>query len=74
MSRLVVIGPLRLLYAFYAVAAFLAVGLVTLVLLLVLPRIGQRRAAARWSARAFLALAGMLTLAAMAPAPVLFLG
>ncbi len=59
MARLVVIGPLRLLYAFYAAAAFLAVGLVTLVALLVLPRIPQRRAAARWSARAFLTLAGM---------------
>ena len=59
MSRTAILGPLRLLYAAYAIAAFLAVGLATLVLLLVLPRVGQRRAAARRAARAFLWVAGM---------------
>lgn len=51
--------PLRLLYALWAITAFLAAGLSTLVLLLVLPRMAQRRAAARALARGFLALAGM---------------
>ena len=59
MLQALLLAPLRLLYAAWAVAAFLVAGLSTLVLLLVLPRMQQRRAAARALARAFLAVAGM---------------
>jgi 1-acyl-sn-glycerol-3-phosphate acyltransferase len=54
-----VLAPLRLIYAAWAIAAFLTVGLAALVLLLVLPRQSQRRRAARLAARLFLAIAGM---------------
>jgi len=59
MLQALLLAPLRLLYAAWAVAAFLVAGLSTLVLLLVLPHMQQRRAAARALARAFLAVAGM---------------
>jgi len=59
MSRTLLLAPLRALYGFWAITAFLAVGLSTLGLLIVLPRLRQRRSAARAMARAFLALAGM---------------
>jgi 1-acyl-sn-glycerol-3-phosphate acyltransferase len=51
--------PLRVLYAFWVVAAFLAIGLLALALLIVLPRLQQRRRAARALARVFLMAAGM---------------
>lgn len=53
------LAPLRLVYALWVLLAFLAVGLLALIMLLVLPRLSQRRAAARASARAFFLLAGM---------------
>ena len=59
MSRDILLAPLRVLYALWAVGAFLLVGLGTLVLLLVLPTLPLRRAAARAMARLFLVLAGM---------------
>jgi len=49
----------RAAYAAWAVLVFIAVGLGALLLLVVLPRVGQRRAAARAAARTFLRLAGM---------------
>lgn len=57
--RTLALAPLRVAYALWTLLAFLAVGLGTLLLLLVLPRVGQRRAAARLGARSFLRLAGM---------------
>jgi 1-acyl-sn-glycerol-3-phosphate acyltransferase len=57
--RAVLLAPLRVLYALWAVGVFLLVGLIALVLLVLLPRVGQRRAAARAAARLFLMLAGM---------------
>jgi len=57
--RTLALAPLRVAYAVWTLLAFLAVGLGTLLLLLVLPRVGQRRAAARLGARGFLRLAGM---------------
>jgi len=51
--------PLRALYALWVLVAFLTVGLVALALLIVLPRLGQRRRAARALARAFLSAVGM---------------
>src|SRR5579863_5509166 len=59
MSRTALLAPVRLLYSAWMILVFLAVGLATLVLLLVLPRVGQRRAAARAGARAFLLLGGL---------------
>ena len=59
MSRALILAPLRVLYSAWVLTAFLAVGLITLLLLLVLPRVAQRRAAARAAARAFLGVAGM---------------
>jgi 1-acyl-sn-glycerol-3-phosphate acyltransferase len=53
------LAPARLAYALWALLAFLAVGCSTLLLLVVLPRITQRRGAARAAARTFLRLAGM---------------
>jgi len=51
--------PARLGYALWAWLAFIATGLAALVLLVVLPRVEGRRAAARAGARAFLRLAGL---------------
>ena len=59
MPQAVILAPLRVLYALWAIGAFLLIGLATLVLLVVLPRLRQRRAAARALARLYLALAGM---------------
>ena len=59
MSRTALLAPVRLLYSAWMILVFLAVGLATLVLLLVLPRVGQRRAAARAGARTFLLLGGL---------------
>jgi 1-acyl-sn-glycerol-3-phosphate acyltransferase len=53
------LAPARLAYALWALAAFLAVGLVALALLVLLPRLAQRRAAARATARILLRMAGM---------------
>jgi 1-acyl-sn-glycerol-3-phosphate acyltransferase len=55
----VALGPARIAYALWTLLAFLAVGLITLLLLLILPGVTRRRAAARAAARVFLALAGM---------------
>jgi 1-acyl-sn-glycerol-3-phosphate acyltransferase len=57
--RRVLLGPARMAYAVWTLLAFLAVGLVTLLLLLVLPGVQRRRATARGAARVFLRLAGM---------------
>jgi len=51
--------PLRALYALWVLVAFLAIGLLALALLVVLPRLAQRRRAARALSRAFLSAAGM---------------
>jgi 1-acyl-sn-glycerol-3-phosphate acyltransferase len=51
--------PLRLLYALWALLAFLAAGLTAALLLVVLPGVGRRRRAARAAARGFLYLAGL---------------
>jgi 1-acyl-sn-glycerol-3-phosphate acyltransferase len=59
MSRALILVPLRVLYALWLTAAFLTVGLVALALLIVLPRLPQRRAAARTLARLFLVAAGL---------------
>jgi 1-acyl-sn-glycerol-3-phosphate acyltransferase len=59
MSRAAVLAPLQLLYTLWMSLAFLALGLIALALLVLLPRLTQRRAAARHLARAFLAAAGM---------------
>jgi 1-acyl-sn-glycerol-3-phosphate acyltransferase len=53
------LAPLRLAYAVWTLAAFLAVGFAALLLLVVLPSLRLRRAAARTAARTFLALAAM---------------
>jgi len=53
------LAPVRLAYAVWTLLVFLAVGVAALLLLVVLPTLGLRRAAARSAARAFLALAGM---------------
>ena len=58
MLRKVILAPLRLLYTLWVGVAFAAVAS-TACLLLVLPRLPQRRAAARALARAFFTLAGM---------------
>ncbi len=59
MSRTALLAPVRVLYSAWMFLVFLAVGLLTLVLLLLLPRVGQRRAAARAGARLFLTLGGL---------------
>jgi 1-acyl-sn-glycerol-3-phosphate acyltransferase len=51
--------PLRALYALWVLAVFLAIGLLALALLILLPRLSQRRRAARSLARAFLSGVGM---------------
>src|SRR5258708_3182938 len=53
------LAPLRLLYGIYAILLFLVLGLCGLLLVLLLPGVGRRRAVARGMARAFLWLAGM---------------
>jgi 1-acyl-sn-glycerol-3-phosphate acyltransferase len=57
--RSLVLAPLRVLYALWALGVFLILGLGALLLLLVLPRLGQRRGAARAAARTLLRLLGM---------------
>ena len=57
--RTLALAPLRLAYTLWLLAAFLAVGIGTLLLLVVLPEVTRRRAAARAAARTFLGLAGM---------------
>src|ERR1700726_1815960 len=52
-------APIRFTYGIYAVAAFLALASCALLATLFLPRVQQRRAAARAAARAFLWVAGM---------------
>jgi 1-acyl-sn-glycerol-3-phosphate acyltransferase len=70
MLRSVALAPARIAYAIWTLLAFLAVGLVTLLLLLVLPGVARRRAAARAAARTFLRLAGMpLTVRFAQPLP-----
>ncbi len=59
MSRAFLLVPLRVLYLLWLIASFMAVGLITLGLLILLPRLSQRRAAARALARVFLHLAGL---------------
>jgi 1-acyl-sn-glycerol-3-phosphate acyltransferase len=51
--------PLRLLYGAYVWTAFLAIGLVTILLALFLPGLERRRRLARATARALLQVAGM---------------
>jgi 1-acyl-sn-glycerol-3-phosphate acyltransferase len=55
----VLLFPARVLYALWALVAFLILGLSALLLLLILPRLGQRRAAARAAARTLLHVIGM---------------
>lgn len=57
--RTLALLPLRVLYALWVVLTFLVIGVIALALLVVLPRLQQRRLAARALARAFLAAAGM---------------
>jgi 1-acyl-sn-glycerol-3-phosphate acyltransferase len=57
--RTLLLAPLRLAYALWATAAFLAVGLAALALIALLPGLTRRRAAARRAGRTFLWLAGM---------------
>jgi 1-acyl-sn-glycerol-3-phosphate acyltransferase len=54
-----VLAPARILYALWALVAFLVLGLSALLLLLVLPRLAQRRAAARYAAGLLLKVIGM---------------
>jgi 1-acyl-sn-glycerol-3-phosphate acyltransferase len=53
------LAPLRFLYGIYAIALFLALGLCTLLLVLVVPGMWRRRKIARSMSRAFFSLAGM---------------
>jgi len=53
------LAPLRLGYALWAVVAFAAVSLGVLLLIVLLPGVMRRRAAARSAARVLLRLAGM---------------
>jgi len=57
--RTLVLAPVRLAYALWALLAFVGVSLSVLLLLAVLPGVMRRRAAARAGARLFLRLAGM---------------
>ncbi|HKD54070.1 MAG TPA: lysophospholipid acyltransferase family protein [Steroidobacteraceae bacterium] len=59
MLAAVALAAAHLAYATWTLLAFLAAGLTTLLLLLVLPGVTLRRAAARCAARVFLLLAGM---------------
>lgn len=58
MATQLLLAPLRLAYALWAILVFLGVG-ISAALLMVLPGIARRRAAARTCARAFLWLAAM---------------
>ncbi len=58
-GRSVVLAPFRLVYGIYAIALFLLLGLSTLLLVLVVPGTGRRRAVARAMSRTFFLLAGM---------------
>ena len=53
------LAPLRAAYAVWALLVFLAVGVSALLLLVVVPGVDRRRAAARAAARAYLRLAGL---------------
>ena len=53
------LAPLRYLYGIYAIVLFLALGLCTLLLVLVVPGMWRRRKIARGMSRAFFSLAGM---------------
>ena len=53
------LGPFRLLYGIYAILLFLVLGLITLLLLLLVPGMQRRRAVARAMSRTFFSLAGM---------------
>jgi 1-acyl-sn-glycerol-3-phosphate acyltransferase len=57
--RRILMAPMRFAYGIYAVAVFLALASCALLATLFLPRVQQRRAAARAAARAFLWIAGM---------------
>jgi 1-acyl-sn-glycerol-3-phosphate acyltransferase len=57
--RALILAPARLLYAAWTLCVFLGMGVIALLMLLVLPKVAWRRAAARVLARAFLHLAGM---------------
>jgi len=57
--RTLLLAPLRLAYALWTAAAFLAVGIAALALLALIPGLRRRRAAARRAARTFLWLAAM---------------
>lgn len=52
-------APLRLVYGIYAIALFLVLGLVALLLVLVVPGLQRRRGVARALSRLFFTLAGM---------------
>lgn len=52
-------APFRLVYGIYAIALFLGLGLVALLLVLIVPGIQRRRAVARALSRLFFVLAGM---------------
>ncbi len=58
-TRKLILAPARALYALYAGAVFLLLGLCALLSALVLPGVRRRRAAARAFSRLFLGLAGM---------------
>jgi 1-acyl-sn-glycerol-3-phosphate acyltransferase len=53
------LAPLRFLYGLYAIVLFLALGLCTLLLVLVVPGTRRRRSIARAMSRTFFSLAGM---------------
>jgi 1-acyl-sn-glycerol-3-phosphate acyltransferase len=57
--KALILAPARLVYAAWALAVFLGVGLFALLMLLLLPKLAWRRAAAHTLARLFLHLAGM---------------
>lgn len=63
------LAPLRLLYTLWVALVFLAVGFGALLLLLALPGVARRRAAARALARLFLEGAGMPLRVVGAPLP-----
>jgi 1-acyl-sn-glycerol-3-phosphate acyltransferase len=57
--KALLLAPARLGYALWTLAMFLGVGMFTLLLLVLLPKLSWRRAAAHTLARVFLYLAGM---------------
>jgi 1-acyl-sn-glycerol-3-phosphate acyltransferase len=59
MTRSLLLAPARLGYAVWALLAFVTVGLTALLLLIVLPGVERRRAAARAAARTWLHVAGL---------------